>query len=117
MVKRRKFTLIELLVVIAIIAILAAMLLPALGKARMKARMVSCMNMQKQMGLSATIYTADSDGMYPGRGAITMPDKIHGAKYPSLIKTGGTYGFDDREVLADFPLNELQCPFKSKIEI
>jgi hypothetical protein len=106
-----------LLVVIAIIAILAAMLLPALGKARMKARMVSCMNMQKQMGLSATIYTADSDGMYPGRGAITQANKLHGAKYPYLLMSTGTHGFDDREVLADFPLNDLQCPFKTKVEI
>ena len=85
------FTLIELLVVIAIIGILAAMLLPALNKARAKAKTALCVANMKQIGVAVILYADDNDSYFPPGYEQTIGSDWHLLVGPYLAKTQLTY--------------------------
>jgi prepilin-type N-terminal cleavage/methylation domain-containing protein/prepilin-type processing-associated H-X9-DG protein len=115
--RRAAFTLIELLVVIAIIAILAAILFPVFAQAREKARAITCISNEKQLGLSTMMYVEDYDEVYPngsefltyGTGSQDWPCGWAGQVYP-YVKSVGVFKCPD-----DAPVDVVSYCYNSNL--
>jgi prepilin-type N-terminal cleavage/methylation domain-containing protein/prepilin-type processing-associated H-X9-DG protein len=114
------FTLIELLVVIAIIAILAAMLLPALSRAKQKAQQTTCLNNMKQLGLGMLIYVGDNNDVLAGAASANtygphLEDWIYWRVPPYTPTLNGVYMSLERSPLLALlgtagSTNMFRCP-------
>ena len=116
-VRSRAFTLIELLVVIAIIAILAAMLLPALAKAKSKAKQSACVSNFHQIGLSLVMY-ADNFNQYPANYAPGLDNYVWQPRLLSLMGNNRKAFFSHSSIRATFAIYDacLTLYFMQHIE-
>src|SRR5450432_1320371 len=121
MVDRSGFTLIELLVVIAVIAILAAMLLPALSGTKERARMASCLNNQHQIGIAFQLYRDDYQTRFPPAGPVNFQSFQIGGGDPDRTNptwTMGTLSATNRPLWRYTTSRELfRCPADRGLDI
>jgi len=108
------FTLIELLVVIAIIAILAAILFPVFAKVREKARQISCLSNEKQLGLGVMQYVQDNEETYPPGNVAPDSNSITGRGWASqlypYVKSTSVFKCPDDPTTPDTSVNPPRVP-------